>query len=699
MNTHPVSTEIDRLFSRATDLRGAKVPWVSVEVEIRLKNITHHQFDDLWSILTPLLPPNSIIETKDVCKVFNNYRVVNGIPYEKTMVSWIDLCYFRIPMRFAVSTETRFSLALDPSGVRSPGGLLPRASQGDRVVERKRHRKTLDFGGGLCIMFTIVSQTDLRGSTPLGGRASGESASETDPGGRVKELYEIEIEFGEGPGWVDFWFASPPGWYILNYFFPHHILPHPTLVRPVNLERDDIPRLGELGFTISNKLDGVRFSLYILPDCIIAKSRGSCIFVSGEPTGLELNSLLHVDAELLDGVFYMFDCSHRNRLHSERMTFLQSLVLPPGLKCKVFDTDLHGGAIRLLTGQDSKNNDGLIFTSRDGWIVKKWKYPSKLTIDFRIKGGIPLVWDHVLAVEVPFGTLVGGSSVVQGGIYECSLVTPGSPGGTFIPQRARDDRKYPNKKVVAQAIYKDMLNPIGEQELIDGLCNRGIGTLYRAHHNSIKRDMINRYCKGVRVVDIGSGKGGDFDKYSKGGASFVYFIEPDEGFRNEFLKRRRRTHVPHELVALPFEQFVHPPGTINVVASFFSLTFFTERLDECISTIEKLLLPGGFFIGTVLDGSRTIEFLKDLPGMRAEIGTGGGYIRLTPGGVELLIPSSQTVNRVQTEGLIFFQALQEICVKKGLLCISWDHFSVPDEFSPIERALGGCYASFIFQKQ
>lgn len=725
-----------------------------LEMELRFKKMTKFQFERIYDWLGTLAYPSTT--TEDICTSYSNpqdssgealYRCIESPSYQyghlcqkKRRVKWVDLEYFHIKQRLSISIEQ-----VVPK--------IPPMHLHTVSVVRRRTRTTFDIGSEKIMLSRVVVESK-----------------------DTTQKYEMEIELSR-PYFSEKIQGIIPT--LLYHLFPHQLLkiPHRT-IRPKNLLREEVPKLMGESFTVTNKMDGVRFLIYFLPNT--QTNPPSLSIVAQSPYGHEqefmfiksiqlerrsssvVKSLLTIDAEYFKNSFHIFDCSHHNPNHHTRLEYLRDLLsslhlipsdklistnnpldIPfcgPSFQIKSFTRNIRMGTHVLLQQQEA-DNDGLIFTSKDGKTIKKWKYPHKHSIDFRIKksvGGFGLyVFDGTKYEEVLFhGAYLQPMDseeivIIDGAIYEC-----GWKQDSFYIMRHRPDRRYPNKLDVAEKNWTDMIHPFTSDELcslLDGTseerisgqrsCKRtsgehkhttltGTSKAYRSFHNAVKRDLINRFCREKQVVDIGSGKGGDLHKYMHTKPKMVYFIEPNRGYCNEFNQRAVESGFDRT-------KFLLVPGSFecleiavefraDVVSSFFSFTFFCytpELMENVIQKISTMLNSGGYFIGTVMDGHRTVEFLKDQPEQTFHIPGTSGYIKRTEQQmtvsesliceeestinnvsvvdcIEISLPDSKTVP-IQVESIVYMDQLESCCNKYGLVLRECTNFS--DSTCKIER--------------
>lgn len=277
-------------------------------------------------------------------------------------------------------------------------------------------------------------------------------------------------------------------------------------------------------------------------------------------------------------------------------------------------------------------SDGLILQSPGKYsdVNYKWKPADKMSIDFVLK--ITKYEDEyipcVIASNgkiVPFtgskkhkfkGTVKRGpffDEVSRASVYECIYNYQEE---TFYILRERWDRAKPNGQVPAANVWDDIIRPIP----VDVLTGSNL-KIMRKIHNKFKFDMLNRFLKkGDTILDMGSGRGGDLDKWKHLKLKRVYVIEPDEDVLETFNERKQRMKTTvdiveintggqnHEVISNTLDEH-NDSGNIDAVVMFYSLTFFNKISLKMLLKTFKSIKYGGYIFGIVLDGDR----VKKLP--------------------------------------------------------------------------------------
>jgi len=164
----------------------------------------------------------------------------------------------------------------------------------------------------------------------------------------------------------------------------------------------------------------------------------------------------------------------------------------------------------------------------------------------------------------------------------------------------------------------------------------------RGLHNEIKRTFIEKVANLVRsenkgdvnLLDIAVGRGGDISKWKSAYIKNVFgfdksrdSIESINPFNQGARERLRnykglKTNVefqvgdatnPSPELLNHLSQFVKKNGLFSIMSCQFALHYFfesEERLRNVFEVFSRFIKPGGYFIGTTVDGNKIIELLK-----------------------------------------------------------------------------------------
>lgn len=411
-----------------------------------------------------------------------------------------------------------------------------------------------------------------------------------------------------------------------------------------------------------------------------------------------------------------------------------------------------------------EKNDGLVYTPifepyRNNKTLK-YKFPSELTIDFALSFDFVSKQDNC---GIYFTAMVSDTHLVpfvnNGGIMmvylsqsnplyksltiekkthvvECFYDTNQN---IFIPQRLRDDKLYPNYINVAKDVFQDILNPIHLSDLVQLFKNqcgedstepvdnddiRDINITFRLdkmrkYHNLQKHKLISKYVHSKTVLDIGFGKGGDIHKYYESNVNFVWGIEPESENYTEAIKRIKTksntlkksgiTDFHKKIKIIPTkaqntnELKSYIRNKVDVVVSFFSLTFFFEKEEEIenlVNTVSSFLKSGGYFIGTTMDGDRTYTFLeKTLTYQSDGISIDKLYDDSAKDelGMKIKIDIKNSIVKEQYEYLVFFDILVEKLNKKGIKLVETNFFDQDIDYKEY-NIISKLFRTFVFIK-
>ena len=269
--------------------------------------------------------------------------------------------------------------------------------------------------------------------------------------------------------------------------------------------------------------------------------------------------------------------------------------------------------------------------------ICKYKPSIKLTIDFKIKkimgtNKLPklLLYTGKKTFEHGFlkfedAEFKGDDRELLDGRIEYSTELMSLPTNTIVEFAwnyekenlvyvgVRKDKEYPNSEDVAKDIWSDIFNPLTDRDM------RGETILLmRKYQNRIKRILLSKG-KGV-LLDIGSGRGGDIDKWEN--YSRIIAVEPDSDNIKELERRLERKNMIRESHGLdPIDaiivqtggqnyefitQAVHENvGKVDVVSLMLSMSFFWESeevLNGLLETISRNLKVDGTLVFLTIDG-------------------------------------------------------------------------------------------------
>jgi hypothetical protein len=116
----------------------------------------------------------------------------------------------------------------------------------------------------------------------------------------------------------------------------------------------------------------------------------------------------------------------------------------------------------------------------------------------------------------------------------------------LTPSRIRSDKPAPNKLQTAKIIWKNIFKGIDKETLIGESFQ-----LMREYHNQIKKKLLSskpRTRNNKVLLDIGSGRGGDINKWSQ--YDLIFAVEPNEDHRKELMSRLKTSKIGEQKVII-----------------------------------------------------------------------------------------------------------------------------------------------------
>ena len=255
--------------------------------------------------------------------------------------------------------------------------------------------------------------------------------------------------------------------------------------------------------------------------------------------------------------------------------------------------------------------------------VCKWKPKDELTIDFLIRWKADENSPIKRSLEL-YSNIKGKPAIFSKGEVDfMNPLTLNLPNDTIVeyaydyekellvPTRVRHDKEKPNKMDIAEDVWSDIMQPLDEETMKGDTL-----TLLRRYHNRIKRNLFTQSVPDkdkVYLLDIGSGRGGDINKWKL--FDKIVAVEPNPEHIKELERRLEDSKIRDRVFILQagseetgkikaaVDQWIG--GRVDVVSSMLSLTFFwqkSELVDALVETILVNIKPKGKFIFLTMDG-------------------------------------------------------------------------------------------------
>jgi len=398
--------------------------------------------------------------------------------------------------------------------------------------------------------------------------------------------------------------------------------------KPINIKYNSLLKMKDYSATI--KLDGERKIIIFTNRGVFAINpftRPFDVYYISDYKGMN-DTLIDCEYISTNNKYYIFDVLFYNGndlRDSDLITRLK--YISPILKEKVNNIkliekeyyygelyDILNKVMDLTNNGEKDGTDGIIlqpiFQKYMNNKTYKWKPSSKMTIDFMVKNGKLYSKDEFKGNDIyPFNTEYKLNEKYNNKVVEILFKKEGDK---YIPivHKTREDRTFPNAEKVVNDVWCDINDPI-EPSTIRGKDLRVV----RKYHNIFKRNALSNNLKeGDTIIDWGSGRGGDINKWERLKLKKIYAVEPNDENRTEFERRllQKKNIKNIEIIPTGAEDF--KKEGVDAITTFFSLTFFPRDdilYNGMIDSIDRSVKIGGKVIGAVMDGDRTDKLIGE----------------------------------------------------------------------------------------
>lgn len=131
---------------------------------------------------------------------------------------------------------------------------------------------------------------------------------------------------------------------------------------------------------------------------------------------------------------------------------------------------------------------------------------------------------------------------------------------------------------------------------------------WRRFHGQVKEALLVQHAGGRRVLDVGSGVGGDVWRWLRAGVRSVVGLEPDEesvaefGRRVEHAGRSDRFFAVHQTGLASERVFAFGEGAFECVTLMFVAHLLGDDLPSLLSAALRVLRPGSPVVVCIPDG-------------------------------------------------------------------------------------------------
>lgn len=419
-----------------------------------------------------------------------------------------------------------------------------------------------------------------------------------------------------------------------------------SLTPPINIDVDTLILtkgvLLEKEFLISPKADGyTRFmgmfegDIYLFFDETVERYSDSKKYFKNSPNLFLIGEKIENENRLDDislnknlfVVFDFFDKSNKNLTYEERYNKLENdyfknnkEIIIENNNLKIILKKCYPFTFKGIKEVDTTlpfKTDGFILTSKKENIIYKIKPFNQLSIDFEVDlknrvllcgGNIPFKNylfsedKNVNFNEIDF--IIREHKWISNLTFKPIIEFICDENKVLHFSRFRNsDKLYPNGTKTALSVWFEMNN----DKTIFDYCDetRSIIRL-RKVHNKIKEVLlndINNYNEKINIIDIGSGMGGDLNKYQNINFDKLLLIEPDSSNLNELENRLKKLHRlknnskikilntgGEDKIAILKELNSDSNSNSNILVSMLSLTFLfnPELYPSFVSTINEI---------------------------------------------------------------------------------------------------------------
>lgn len=293
--------------------------------------------------------------------------------------------------------------------------------------------------------------------------------------------------------------------------------------------------------------------------------------------------------------------------------------------------------------------------------------------------------------------------------------------------------KHGNHITTARNIMRTIKDPV---ELVDPPYYQritNIGRDLRSFHNKIKNQLVQDYCRGKRILDVGFGRGGDIHKYQEAKPDIVVALDADASIvHGDAAIRYSKLRERHALDTFPLvlihhdftksvtnkanknplyrQHLLSTEAVYDVIAFFFSLHYLwaAKHRDMLVQNIHRKLGAGGRVIITVFDGDTVSKVLHKKKHHELVLDNGDVLLKMKKISSSRISVWNAMYNNddcFYDEHIVFKQDLVESMQKVGLRLESWSNFgdqlaSAYDNCDNKEAytALTSMYGYYVFKR-
>lgn len=231
------------------------------------------------------------------------------------------------------------------------------------------------------------------------------------------------------------------------------------------------------------------------------------------------------------------------------------------------------------------------------------------TFFFKLPGGHSFMRE---TLRVPFTLDTVKVPRKLGASFDNNSVVEFKYNAMWKPFKQRHDKTFANGIKATNDAWVSVSNPITIQNMKAGVpmfCGRQF-------HNKIKDGLIQKYSSNKKVLDIGSGAGGDIQKYKKHRASTVVGVDIVEVQYPHDTRYMRFYKVPeNQADSYTITTIIKndPVKKFDVINCHFAVHYFFKSnatLANFVSNLKSTLNKEGLVVLTCIDGFKLIQFMN-----------------------------------------------------------------------------------------
>ena len=243
----------------------------------------------------------------------------------------------------------------------------------------------------------------------------------------------------------------------------------------------------------------------------------------------------------------------------------------------------------------------------------------------------------------------------------------------------------------------------------------------RKFHNSIKKELYNKYANGIsNLLEIAVGKGGDLSKWNSNNIKHIVGYDIDNDSITEAKRRvneyNRKKDMKIELYTLDLSNNEIPEAKekFDVVSAQFSFHYFfktKETFETVMKSIDNNIRRGGYFIGTLFDGKSIKKIsnveLKDKNQVKFKLSDIKSSSNGSPFGNEVTVEINDTVlTTPTTEYIVDFEMFKKLMKEHGYDLIESNMFQTllnpssqqRNELNDIQKSVSFLNRTFVFKR-